>query len=120
MIAPPSLARCFGWPTSSKAIGANRRASYGPQRGSKRSRRTRQYRYAQRTRWTCDADPRKPEEGPLLGPSVRLPRQEAFALEYPVLGWDRALSLHQENRPCDVHVATRGGAWRHGDADTGA
>jgi transposase len=29
------------------------------------------------------------------------------------------VSVHQAYRPCDVHVATRGGAWRHGDADTG-
>ena len=41
MIAPRSSARCSGWLTSSKAIKANRRERSGPQRESKRSRRTR-------------------------------------------------------------------------------
>lgn len=43
MIAPPSLARYSGWPTSSKAIRANGRASYGPQWGNKHSRRSQQH-----------------------------------------------------------------------------
>src|SRR5215471_21692826 len=42
MIAPSFSGRCFGWPTSSKVIRANGRASYGSQKGGKRSKRTRQ------------------------------------------------------------------------------
>ena len=41
MTALRSSARCYGVPTSSKAIRANMRASYGPRKGSKRLRRTR-------------------------------------------------------------------------------
>ena len=43
MIVPPSSVPCSGWLISSKAINANRRERCGPQRGNKRSRRTRQH-----------------------------------------------------------------------------
>jgi hypothetical protein len=54
------------------------------------------------TRRTCDSHPGTSEEGSVLGSSVRLPRQECIALEDPVLEWDRAVSLHQADRPCEV------------------
>ena len=39
------------------------------------------------------------KKDPVLGSSVRLPRQEGFAPEDPVLGWERALPVHQADRP---------------------
>src|ERR1700744_5402541 len=41
MTAPPFLARCFGWPTSSRAIKANEHDRCGPLRANKRLRRPR-------------------------------------------------------------------------------
>ncbi len=52
----------------------------------------------------------------LLGPSVRLPRQECFAFENTVLGWDGAVPVHQAHGSWKFLVAARGGAWRLGDA----
>ena len=75
---------------------------------------------AKRARRTCHADPGASEEGPVLGPSVRLPRQECFALENLVLGWDGPLSLHQTHGSRKLFVAAHGGTWRHGDTDAGA
>src|SRR5450432_2885897 len=48
------------------------------------------HRHAKRARWPCDADPGTSEEGSILGSFVRVPRQECFAPEDPVLGWDGA------------------------------
>jgi hypothetical protein len=50
------------------------------------------HRHAKRARWALHIDPGTSEEALVLGPFVPIPSQECFALEYPVLGWDSAVS----------------------------
>ena len=46
--------------------------------------------------------------------------KKSSLLKILFLGWHGAVPVHQAHRSRKLLVAARGGAWRHGDADTSA